>query len=67
MTALAAGGAGWWARRSLGERREHYTEGAGLDDAFRRVHYLSLAERDEVSGDKELHKRSEDCEGLGGT
>lgn len=46
-TLLAAMGGSWLAQRHLGKRAEYYIEGPGLDEAFRRTHFLQLAERDE--------------------
>lgn len=42
-TALAS----FLAQKHLAQRADYYIEGPGLDDAFRRVHYLQLAEKDE--------------------
>lgn len=44
---LAAMGGSWLAQRHLAKRAEYYIEGPGLDEAFRRTHFLQLAERDE--------------------
>lgn len=47
LTLLSTAGGGWYVSRSLGLARAHMLDGPGLDDAFRRVHYLQLARRDE--------------------
>lgn len=47
VTLLGTAGGGWWVNRALAAKREHYLDGPGLDEAFRRVHFLQLAERDE--------------------
>jgi hypothetical protein len=44
---LATGGGGWWAARTLAARAAHYIDGPGLDDVFRRVYFMQLADRDE--------------------
>jgi hypothetical protein len=49
-TLLGTVGGSWYIQRHLGQRAEYYVEGPGLEEAFRRTHFLSLAERDEFTG-----------------
>lgn len=47
VAALAATGAGgWWVNRLLDRRASYILSGLGLDDAFRRVYFMQLAEKD---------------------
>ena len=47
LSLLLSGAAGWWVRRELAARADYYIDGPGLDNVFRRLHYLQLAEKDE--------------------
>jgi hypothetical protein len=47
VTLFGTAGGAWFTQRQLAARAEYYLDGPGLDEAFRRVYYLQLAERDE--------------------
>jgi hypothetical protein len=45
LAGTAAGA--WYAQKYMAARTDYYIEGPGLDEAFRRAHYMQLAEKDE--------------------
>ena len=48
LSVLASGAGAWYANSQVEAKARSITDGAGLDEAFRRCHYLALSERNEV-------------------
>lgn len=47
VAALLTAGGTWWAQKGMRAKSRYFMDGPGMDEAFRRTHYLQLADRDE--------------------